>query len=215
MPGPLRWLFDAAKKVYHAMRGERREASVRIDPRLRESFQAAARERGLMAGLVDDLFSEKATLQQWTLDFRENLKQAYIAQYLVARGGRENMTQEDWGRLGGLLRNQYQYLNGFAQDLADGKLSQAQARIRAGMYLDSARQSFERGKMVGAGIPNLPAYPCDGSAECRTNDRCSWRIEETEGGWNCFWVLDPQAEHCDTCLERAGSWNPLFVARPF
>jgi len=91
-------------------------------------------------------------------------------------------------------------------------LHEAQILARSDLYTASARQAFERANMRAHGIPELPAQPGDGSTICKTRDRCHWEYEQVEGGWNCTWVLDPAAEHCETCLERAEEWNPLFVA---
>jgi len=210
MASPLTWLFDAAKQVYHRFRGDKREATVKVSAGLRDTFQEQS--KGWAQNLTDDLFDKRITVQQWQEQFREGLKNQYIAQYIAAKGGRENMDQADWGRLGGLLKNQYRYHNGFAQDIVEGKMTQAQARVRAQMYQDSAKQAFERAKTEGRGMPPLPAYPGDGQTRCRTNCACSWRIVETEDGWDCYWELG-QADHCEDCLANAERWNPLRLSR--
>ena len=137
MPSPLKWLYNAAEQVYQRFRGDKLETTVEVTANLRDAFQD--KSRGWAADLTDDLYNKRITIQQWQSQFREGLKNQYVAQYLVAKGGRENMTQEDWGRLGGLLKNQYQFHSRFARDIVDGKMSHAQARCRAGMYQDSAK----------------------------------------------------------------------------
>jgi len=117
MPNPIRWLFNAAKQAYQRFRGDKLEATVKVDTSLRDDFQD--KSRGWEADLTNDLYSERITIQQWQSQFREGLKNQYIAQYVTARGGRENMTQEDWSRLGGLLKGQYFYHNKFSQDLVE------------------------------------------------------------------------------------------------
>lgn len=142
---------------------------------------------------------------------RDALRDTYAAEYMAGKGGRNAMTQADWGRLGHMLREQYVYLNEFATEVADGKLSQAQIAARANLYFNSATQAFERGRVAVRGI-SLPAMPGDGSSECRSNCKCRWEIEETATEWRCTWVLSA-AEHCPTCNERASKWAPLIIRK--
>jgi hypothetical protein len=76
------------------------------------------------------------------------------------------------------------------------------------MYMRSAREAFERGKMRAWGIPDLPAWPGDGSTECLTNCRCHWEFEPWQGYINCYWIIDWEAENCQDCIDRYHLWNP-------
>ncbi len=126
------------------------------------------------------------------------------------------MTPRDWGSLGRMLRDQYHYLDGFAADVAAGKLSEAQIRARAQMYMDAGHLAFERGRAEAFGMPTLPAYPGSGDTACLTHCRCNWMIDEVPGdggsllGWNAVWRLNP-AEHCPDCPSNASLWAPLWV----
>jgi len=210
MPSPLKWLFNKAKQVYQRFRGDKREKTVRLTPRLRDDFQTSS--SGWATHLTERLYDKEITIQQWQRQFRESLKDQYIAQYIAAKGGRDNMTQADWGRLGGLLKKQYEYHNGFAQDVLDGKLSRGQAKFRAELYHKSAKQAFERAKTEGLGMPPLPAYPGDGKTVCKTNCACHWEIEETETEWRATWALGA-AEHCNDCVVNATKWKPLVMSK--
>lgn len=150
-------------------------------------------------------------IQDWVVDMRDLIKNTYRAMYELAIGGRENMTQADYGRLGGILQEQYRYLDGFAQDLADGKLSLPQAQYRARMYIESATQAFERAKAASYGLV-LPQYPGDGSTQCLTNCRCEWDIKEKNTEWLCYWRLG-QAEHCPDCIQARDVYKPYIVPK--
>jgi len=89
---------------------------------------------------------------------------------------------------------------------------------RAAMYGSAIWAAYQQGKgakwgeMSKYGL-HLPAYPADGSAICKTRDRCEWLIEPLnldEGEYNATWTLG-QAEHCVDCLQRAKDWNPLYI----
>jgi hypothetical protein len=157
------------------------------------------------------LASGSYTLENWTDEMRKALKDNYISQYLLGRGGRNVMNQSDWGRIGGLLSNQYRFLNNFANEIGLGQLTQAQIAARAALYIDSATQAFERAKAASWSL-TLPAYPGDGSTLCMANDRCSWVIVEFDDRIEATWTLSP-AEHCETCLARARDWAPLVIAK--
>lgn len=153
-------------------------------------------------------------------EMREQLKREYIRQYLLARGGRNVMTPADWGSIGGMLADQYRYLEGFVDDL-DGMTEagiKARQVARASMYVNSAREAYFRGLARGLGFDpdKLPAIPGDGSSRCLTRCNCDWEIVERleEGdlvGWDCYWNLGPSEQHCPTCLDRSSSWAPYTI----
>ena len=161
--------------------------------------------------LANALSSQRITPQQWVNGMRATVKDAYIASYLAGKGGRNNMQPSDWGRVGGLLSNQYRYLNRFSSDIFDNELSEAQIAARARLYIASSTQAFERAKAADRSI-SLPAYPGDGTSECMANCKCDWSIIEFDDRWEASWMLS-QAEHCDTCISRSTLWSPLIIMK--
>jgi len=169
----------------------------------------------MLSNLVaNDLLSPR----DWHEQMREQVKREVLRQYMLGKGGRAQMTAEDWGSCGGIIADQYRYLKDFARLVEEGALSEGQIKARAAMYVNSAREGFERGQARAFGLPDLPAYPGDGQTICLTNCACSWQIEEVfdeDGnliGWNCYWTLGiVKTEHCPDCLENSQKWNPLFV----
>lgn len=207
---PIKWLFNQARRVYNRVRGERTDRSVRPTDTVRDRYINQSLDG--VGELAAQLASGDMRTGQWVLGMREQIRRSYISEYLLAKGGRENMTQEDWGRLGGLLQNQYRYLNRFAQDINAGTMSEAQIAQRSQLYIKSARQAYERGQVAGLGMPALPAYPGDGSTVCLTNCQCHWEITQAEEEWLAYWTLGA-AEHCPDCMERAQNWAPYRLPR--
>lgn len=81
---------------------------------------------------------------------------------------------------------------------------------RARSYRNSIAAPYWKG--IAMGLP-LPAYPGDGSSLCGQNCRCRWEIQvldREKGDFDCYWK-EGIAEHCQTCIERANSWNPIRV----
>ena len=164
---------------------------------------AADHARGMAGALAE----RDITLGQWERNMREQIKEQYVQQYLLGRGGRDLMTAEDWGSIGGSLAEQYSWLNKFSAQIATGELSEKQIAARSEMYLHSAREMFEKARSRAQGAPELPAYPGDGSTICLTNCRCFWELEKRPDRWLAYWRITA-AESCATCIERAGEWAP-------
>jgi len=127
--------------------------------------------------LGERLDNGNLTVAQWQGKMRQEIKEVHRRQYIIGRGGREAMTQRDWGRLGSDLRwMQYGSLDGFALDIADEKLSLAQIQARAKMYVTSSNKQFWRGRIEAK--------------------KAAGFVEEQR-------FLNP-AEHCDDCIGYAG-----------
>lgn len=153
----------------------------------------------------------------WVKEFRRRLKDMYAALYLSGKGGRANMTQSDWGRVGSMLVEQYKYLNRFADQIFGGDTGslsdrETQLTIRMTMYFRSAMESYGKALVKSYGMPALPQYPGDGKTECLTACRCHLEIEETKTAWQVRWVMS-EAEHCPDCERLAGEWNPLIIKK--
>ena len=207
MPSP--WTYDDASHRYRNTETGRYIGKTQL-LELRDTFVES--QRTLMDGYAARVASGDWTVQQWKLETWETLKDTYIDEYAAGRGGKHILTQQDYGSIGGMLSSQSDYFNKFADAVARGDLSEAQIRMRAKMYIDSATQSFERGRSRAQGVPVLPAYPGDGSTICKGNCKCHWDIRETETTWDAYWTLGV-AEHCEDCVDRASRWAPYQIAK--
>jgi hypothetical protein len=209
------WTYDPNVKRYRRPNGRFVDQETVID----WAYAYADASRDVVQTLTGYAFQGTLRVPDWQTAMRRAVKNQYINQYLAGRGGMEQMTQRDWGIIGRALRDQYQFLDGFAQDLADGVITEAQAKARARMYIEAGHAAFERGRAEAFGMPLLPAYPSDGQTICLTNCRCNWIIEEVRDndgnliGWNATWRLDlsPKVKHCTDCPSNAALWAPLFV----
>lgn len=138
--------------------------------------------------LVEITLSGDLTPDQLENRIREDLKREYLRQYYLGIGGRAQMTQADYGSIGGDLAYQYRKLSGFIEEIAAGDLSEAQIRARLRMYVNSARQAFEKAKhkaKVAAGYTHMR------------------------------WVLEPSVENCDGCIEFANMGWVAIEDRPY
>lgn len=85
---------------------------------------------------------------------RRTLKHGYNADVALGMGGWDRVTPAEWGRNGGHLRRQYDYLRNFADQIEKGEVTEAQAAARGRLYADGAHDRYwethERG-MAAAG----------------------------------------------------------------
>lgn len=106
---------------------------------VRNLHDASAARFGLLA---QDAVAGRITAADFQQAMMLELKHLYNASSALAVGGYNRMTAVEWGRNGQILRSEYGYLAGFAQDIADGKLSPAQADARARLYAGKAYSRF-------------------------------------------------------------------------
>lgn len=140
--------------------------------------------------LADQLAAGTITLDEWHAAMRTEIKNTYIQQYLLARGGVDQMTPQDWGSVGGMVADQYRYLDRFAHEiaraagaaLAGAGLTVLAIAMRSRMYTNSGRQAFEK-------------------AQARTM--------ALVGKGEVRWTLGV-AEHCPGCVEFAAlGWRKV------
>jgi len=139
------------------------------------------------------VYDGNISVNDWKLAMRAEIKDEYIRQYLSFAGGRYNMTQADWGSIGGMLKEQYKYLDGFANDIASGDMTEAQIAARAQMYINSAREGRERAR-----------------------EKSALKADYDE----VYWEVNGALENCGGCIEfNQMSWqliedNPYKEAYP-
>jgi hypothetical protein len=179
------WVYDLRSARYRDLETGRYVSSVQVRKWADEAIDASAEGA---RGLASLLATDRLALGDWQGMMREGIKEQYVAQYIAGRGGIEQMTQTDWGSVGGMLREQYRYLDGFAREVAAGNLTEGQIAARSRMYFNSSREAYER-------------------AQERT------RI--VAGFDEVLWVVDSGAENCKDCLDFAAmGWQPV-QADPF
>jgi len=139
----------------------------------------------------------KITLLDWQIQMKDTIKAAHTLSAGIAMGGKVNMTPSDWGRVGQMLRVQYEALNRFALDLEAGKpmhfgrvdqygkavglTFQNAERLQKPLtqmarWVRSVRESCEGCRTQSyRGVQPLVMFPAIGSQNCRMNCHC--RIE--------------------------------------
>lgn len=165
-----------------------------------------------MERLTRRLQAGELNLSQWQLGMAAEIKDASLAQAMLAHGGRAGLRGiAVRRRVRDVVRGQLDFLSRFARDIAEGRVTEGQAVTRARMYGSATTQNYwneyarQRGKREWAHLPQLPTTPRAGDTQCRVNCKCT--LEEREDG--IHWVLHP-AEHCQDCIDLAagGPYRP-------
>lgn len=99
--------------------------------------------RGDIFTIAKLLQDGKINLGTWEGETAQALKKLHIQQAILARGGADRMTREDYLAIGRILKEEYAYLRQLSQDLRDGKLTPAMLRFRLSMYTSRSRRSYE------------------------------------------------------------------------
>jgi hypothetical protein len=133
--------------------------------------------------LANQLRNREISLADWQLQMRNEMRNMHNAAAMVAKGGRDQMTFADWGRVGQRLRFQYGKLDDWAKDIASGKVKlDGRLAQRAKLYGQAVRGTYEQQRRAMA-------------AE-KGND------EEIR-------ILNAK-ESCSDCIEYAGEgWQPI------
>ena len=198
------WVWDERVQRYRDP-ATGRFVSLKDAEILREIFMD--KQKAKLAGYVTDYANDAITLQTYRDNVARTIKDTYIDMYAMGAGGRNNLTQADWGRIGAMVKEQYQYLDNLFLQIERGEITHAQALARLNMYINSANEALWKAHTRGLSF-TLPAYPGDGSTQCLTNCKCSWKIEKVPGGYDCYWIVNLLAENCPDCIRRGVEWNP-------
>ncbi|MBD2492539.1 hypothetical protein [Aulosira sp. FACHB-615] len=100
--------------------------------------------------LGDRLLSNQVTLKDWQLQTAQTLKILHTQQYMLGVGGDAQVQDSDLRAIAAELVNQYKYLQNFATDLTQERVSVAQFKVRLGMYASAAKVSYFRGEKEAA-----------------------------------------------------------------
>jgi hypothetical protein len=103
--------------------------------------------------------------------------------HATAKGGWQQMTKSDWGKVGNEVKQQLKYLNNLAVDIERGKVPlDGRLSARADLYPQAARNTHAR---------------------VEQNSR-------VDNGQKKVRNVLGAADHCDDCLEEtAKGWQPL------
>lgn len=180
-PSQYRWNRNAGRYVDGRGRFVQR-AAVRA-----ELDQALIAAKARMLGVSDSLRAGGISLPDWFAEMRQMVKQVQLYSAAAAKGGWAQLAPADFGRIGGLVREQYKFLANFAREIADGLPLDGRFLRRVALYGEAGRRTYHR-----------------------TED-----IEMEARGMNEERSVLHPADHCDDCpAEAAKGWVPIGTLIP-
>jgi hypothetical protein len=149
---------------------------------IRAALQTAIRSvDGRVQALTQGLREGSLGLAEWELGMRAAIKDVHLYSGAAAAGGWAQLSPADYGRIGATVREQYGYLNRWAQDLASGTAPlDGRATARAQLYVEHGRAYYQEQALAEARVRGATEYRNQlGDAEhCR----------ECIAQWNKGWV---------------------------
>lgn len=134
-------------------------------------------------GATQLLVDGRVSLPDWQAQMAQELKDIHIANAVIARGGWEQMTPTDWGRVGHILRDEYRELQTMAVKLERGEISLERAMRGSEWLTRAARGTYEEVHRYAARDAGL--------------------VYERS-------ILEPGANHCNDCEDAAAmGWQPV------
>jgi hypothetical protein len=132
--------------------------------------------------MIQPVLDGTVRLDEFQYVMAVELRRIHTQMAALGRGGWDQMRPADWGRVGRRLKDEYEYLMKFTDQIARGELSEAQILARLQQYENGVWSSYWKGKQGAA--------------------RDAGFTEERR-------VLQP-AEHCEDCISWASQgWQPL------
>lgn len=183
MPPRPKYRWNATAARYVDVRG-------RFVPRakVRRALERALKTRQRkMKALGTQLQTRQITLQRFRLEMRDGIRAVHGYGSMLARGGFDQMSPAAWGKVGSLVKFEYE------------KLDQMIAKIEAGkMPLDGRWMGYV-GQYAEAGWHTYHLAEVEEQAKRGMDE---WRS-----------VMDPDADHCmgeNGCVEQAEKgWKPI------
>jgi hypothetical protein len=133
----LRWNPTLARYIDERGRIVSRDAVARALDVSLANAQARARL------YAEQLRRGDVSLVEWERSMRVLIKDSHIFATAGSVGGWAQLGPAEYGRIGNAVRDQYEFLYGFARDIASGKQSLGGVAARAALYVEAARTTAE------------------------------------------------------------------------
>jgi hypothetical protein len=146
-------------------------------------FKVTKHSSDVMRAISQQLRDGDISLSDWQLQMMQEIKTTHLASAAMQRGGWQQMTQADFGRVGQIVRREYGFLRDFANGIESGEIP-LDGRIlqRASLYGQAGRET------------NIKFW---------SNTLSDRGFDEEKS------TLNP-AEHCTECVDEAAKgWQPM------
>ena len=188
MPDP-RYLYDRDQHTYYKVRATAKVPWAEVSRRLYDSLDDLE-EQG--ASLAWHLRDGRITLQQYETGMMQLIKRSHLVNSTLAKGGWNQMSQADFGRVGGHVGAQYRYLRARVQAIkngtqpVDGRLANISRQ-----YVRMSRRTFSKTmgeEMEERGYDKERRVLSKFADHCRTKERPGC-VDIASRGWQPIGTL--------------------------
>lgn len=155
MPSP--WIWDARSGRYRDTSTGRYINTAQLEALSRRNIELIGRN---INQLGEMLIQNQITLQSWQESTMQALKTMHLHQMVLAKGGTQQTYAVDYLQVGRTLKDEYNYLRSFAEDVQrgysfDGKgrqvpMTVARFRARLDLYVKRGVTSYHYGQQAKA-----------------------------------------------------------------
>jgi hypothetical protein len=146
-------------------------------------------DRGEARYMTEMLQQGGMSMTQWQKQMRQLVKDNHLIAYAAERGGWQNMTQSDYGRVGAIVKYHYGRLDDWAQQLHYGVAPRdGRMLARADLYEEAAYSTYAAMDHRSAALAGLTEEFSDLEQSAQNCQGC---IEANAMGWQPFGTIPP------------------------
>ena len=193
LPG---YTYDRTSSRYRSARTGQFVSRSRITSLLETQVNSAEQRLG---DLTVALYEGRVAPSVWVEQMRTELNRLHLQNSALGAGGWDNLTQADYGRIGGRIRNDYRRVEQLARDIINEDVTIGQANNRVRGYIGNARAEFftaqrdrQRNRPPDAEMVTIERRLLfQGAKHCRD---CPGHYDR---GWEMAGILPLPTEQCE------------------
>jgi hypothetical protein len=160
---------------------------------------------------TDGLIADLGSSAEYQEIMSELLVRYHTAAYLVG-AGTDTVSDAARAKITGGVASQLAFLERFVTEIQGAEEFEAGWQARARSYAESVKVPYWTGRTKVLPLPALPGEAF--STQCGQACRCSWEIrtiDAEKGDYDAYWIYGKAEIHCQSCIERENTWNPLRI----
>jgi hypothetical protein len=167
-----------------------------------ELLDAQVQARGdRLARLTLDYKAGVLDASTWLATMRDELRRAAIENRALGAGGLDKLGFHDYGVIGANIKESYRRLIGFANGLADGSISEAQALARLTGYLGQARWQYYDAVKERRSLTSKPGFVVLAARRLGIAEHCNSCVMYSRAGFRPIAQVpmpgEPNTSECD------------------
>lgn len=215
MPREFEW--DERTQRYRVISGSGKGQFITKEAITTLEEKAIAASGSVITKYNNRLFNDEISLEEWQTGIVTELRDLHLQAYALGAGGWENLTKQDYANIKKTLDSEMEFFDKFSQEIADGKLSNAQIEARSQMYANKLHSVTEAGRLAShkkagyktesrhrtvtescseciqyesTGIVEIGTLPNPGEAcSCHSNCKCYKQYYKSENGQSLMSAL--------------------------